>query len=332
VSHRAPLRRGARCSARLAPRAQSRFRPQRRNTNDLIFLGHLDDLNLFAYELEGTEPPASPHGTRFEDLRNVAALMPAGEAGLLSYARAMITWRRAHRYCGRCGAETVADKAGHVLVCTNPVCRHEQFPRTDPAIIVLVARRAAHSARPSGGLAVGRYSTIAGFVEPGESLEDAVAREVLEETGVQVDRIEYHSSQPWPFPSSLMLGFTARADLTKEVQLRRDQDPASRTRETWFTPRGYPARKAEPLLAAAPAVDLLPHPLVGDPMVAGMGCLPMAGHPHAGRASQFAVSAIHTCRAAAATRRLRVWGAGGATRTTPNRIMALIGRDHTAGR
>jgi NAD+ diphosphatase len=109
-----------------------------------------------------------------------------------------------------------------VLVCTNPACRHESFPRLDPAIIVLVsdAERALLGRQASWPR--GRYSTIAGFVEPGESLEDAVAREVFEETGVSVDGIEYHSSQPWPFPSSLMLGFTAHA-LTHEVHLR-DQE------------------------------------------------------------------------------------------------------------
>jgi NAD+ diphosphatase len=180
--------------------------------------------------MEGTDPPPVPQGTRFEDLRSVAALMPAAQAGLLSYARAMITWRRAHRFCGRCGAETLAAKAGHVLVCTNPACRHEQFPRTDPAIIVLIADEQRILLGRQAAWPLGRYSTIAGFVEPGESLEDAVAREVLEETGVEVDGIEYHSSQPWPFPSSLMLGFTARA-LTREVHLRDQELEDAR----WFT-------------------------------------------------------------------------------------------------
>jgi NAD+ diphosphatase len=207
-----------------------RIPAERRNAADLVLLGCLDDTNLFAYEMEGTDPPPVPQGTRFEDLRSVAALMPAAQAGLLSYARAMITWRRAHRFCGRCGAETLAAKAGHVLVCTNPACRHEQFPRTDPAIIVLIADEQRILLGRQAAWPLGRYSTIAGFVEPGESLEDAVAREVLEETGVEVDGIEYHSSQPWPFPSSLMLGFTARA-LTREVHLRDQELEDAR----WFT-------------------------------------------------------------------------------------------------
>jgi len=212
--------------AAAAPRAAwlelKDIEPERRNSNDLILLGHHNDSSVFAYEVEGIDPPASPHGTRYEDLRMVASMLPADEAGVLAYARAMVTWRRRHRYCGSCGAKTFPAKGGHVLVCANPVCRHEQFPRIDPAIIVLVSDAERALLGRQAAWPVGRYSTIAGFVEPGESLEDAVAREVLEETGVHVDRIEYHSSQPWPFPSSLMLGFTAQA-LTHEVHLK-DQE------------------------------------------------------------------------------------------------------------
>ncbi|HMK84541.1 MAG TPA: NAD(+) diphosphatase [Steroidobacteraceae bacterium] len=203
---------------------------ERRNSTDLILLGRFDDANLFAYEIEGADPPPSPAGTRFEDLRTVAALMPPEQAGVLGYARAMVTWRRTHRYCGRCGAKTLPDKGGHVLVCTNPVCRHESFPRLDPAIIVLVSDGERALLGRQAAWPAGRYSTIAGFVEPGESLEDAVAREVEEETGVRVDRIDYHSSQPWPFPSSLMLGFLAHA-ATHEIHLQDRELEDAR----WFT-------------------------------------------------------------------------------------------------
>jgi NAD+ diphosphatase len=202
----------------------------RRNSNDLILLGRFEGANLFAYEIEDLEPPAAPGDARFEDLRLMAAQMPEDHAGLLSYARAMISWRRTHRYCGRCGAKTVPDKSGHVLVCSNLACRHEQFPRIDPAIIVLVSDGERVLLGRQASWPVGRYSTIAGFVEPGESLEDAVAREVLEESGVRVDDIVYHSSQPWPFPSSLMLGFTAHA-LTHEVNLKDQELEDAR----WFT-------------------------------------------------------------------------------------------------
>jgi NAD+ diphosphatase len=185
----------------------------------LVLLGRRDATDFFACEIESAEPPPNSPGTHFADLRTVAALLPEGEAGLLSYARAMIGWRCTHRHCGRCGAKTLPAKAGHVLVCTNPVCRHEQFPRLDPAIIVLVIDGDRVLLGRQASWPVGRYSTIAGFVEPGESLEDAVAREVREETGIDVEAIEYHSSQPWPFPSSLMLGFTARA-ASQDIDLR----------------------------------------------------------------------------------------------------------------
>jgi NAD+ diphosphatase len=198
--------------------------------SELILLGHFGTHSVFAFEFEGVDAPPVPAGTRFEDLRMVAALLPADEAGLLSYARAMIFWRHRHRFCGTCGAQTIAGKGGHVRVCTNPVCRHEEFPRIDPAIIVLISDGERALLGRQASWPVGRYSTIAGFVEPGESLEDAVAREVLEETGVQVDSIEYHSSQPWPFPSSLMLGFTAHATTT-DIHLRDKELEDAR----WFT-------------------------------------------------------------------------------------------------
>jgi NAD+ diphosphatase len=217
-----------------APRAAllelSAIPEQRRNSNDLTLLGRFGDIDMFAYEIEALEPPTLKPGTLFEDLRLIASLLPADEAGLLGYARGMIAWRNRHRFCGTCGFPTLAAKGGHVLVCTNPACRHEQFPRIDPAIIVLVSDGERALLGRQAAWPVGRYSTIAGFVEPGESLEDAVAREVLEETGIIVNQIEYHSSQPWPFPSSLMLGFTAHA-LTTDIARRDDELEDAQ----WFT-------------------------------------------------------------------------------------------------
>ncbi len=154
-------------------------------------------------------PPAD---WRFEELRPLAAILDRDEAGLLAYARALIYWQRRHRYCGRCGGPNRAQRAGHLMQCVSPDCGEAFFPRIDPAVIVLV-RHGDHALlgrQPSWP--VGRFSTIAGFVEPGESLEDAVKREVGEETGVTLRDIHYHSSQPWPFPSSLMLGFMAEAE------------------------------------------------------------------------------------------------------------------------
>jgi NAD+ diphosphatase len=203
---------------------------ERRGINDLILLGRVEGANYFAYELEGVDPPQLLAEARFEDLRVVASLLPPEEAGLLGYARALLSWRRRNRFCGSCGTPTFPAKGGHVLVCTNPACRHEQFPRLDPAIIVLISDGPRALLGRQASWPVGRSSTIAGFVEPGESLEDAVAREVLEETGVAVDAIEYHSSQPWPFPASLMLGFTAHA-ISHDINLRDQELEDAR----WFT-------------------------------------------------------------------------------------------------
>jgi NAD+ diphosphatase len=217
-----------------APRAAlldlSAIPQERRTADELILLGRFGEADIFTYDISGAEPPPPEAGTRFEDLRLMAALLPAEDAGLLGYARGMVSWRSRHRFCGSCGAPTLAAKGGHVLVCTNAACRHEQFPRIDPAIIVLVTDGERALLGRQAAWPVGRYSTIAGFVEVGESLEDAVEREVFEETGIRVDRIEYHSSQPWPFPSSLMLGFTARA-LTTQI-LRRDEELED---AQWFT-------------------------------------------------------------------------------------------------
>jgi NAD+ diphosphatase len=181
-----------------------------------VLLGWFDGARCVLVEREtvevspGTDEAGTPGG-RFEELRPLSAELPEREAGLLAYARALSIWRARHRFCGACGAPTLPARAGHVLACSNRGCAQELFPRIDPAIIVLVTdgERALLGRQPSWP--AGRYSTIAGFVEPGESVEDAVAREVLEETGIVVGEVSYHSSQPWPFPSSLMLGFHAQA-------------------------------------------------------------------------------------------------------------------------
>src|SRR5690242_18789556 len=196
----------------------------------LVLLGWYQGARCVLLDLPADAAPATPPGTGFEELRPLTAVLAAEEAGLLAYARALSIWRTRQRYCGACGAPTVATRAGHCLRCTNPVCAHEYFPRLDPAIIVLVSdgerallgRQASWPAR--------RYSTIAGFVEPGESLEDAVVREVAEETGVAVREVSYDSSQPWPFPSSVMLGFQARAARDSEVRVGGELEDAR-----WFT-------------------------------------------------------------------------------------------------
>lgn len=218
-----------------------------RDAAGLILLGRFGGTFVFACELDTPNPPVTEPGTSFEDLRGLASRMPDDEAGLLGYARAILFWRRRSRFCGMCGAPAVAAKGGHVMVCTNPVCRHQQFPRIDPAIIVLISDGERALLGRQASWPQGRYSTIAGFVEPGESLEDAVVREVFEETGIQVTDIEYHSSQPWPFPSSLMLGFTARATTT-QVQLRDHELEDAR----WFTRAEFAGSKT----IAPPSVSI----------------------------------------------------------------------------
>ena len=185
----------------------------------LVLLGWFHGTRCVLVDLPPGQLPELPAGTELQELRPLTAVLPADEAGLLAYARALSIWRARHRYCGVCAAPTVPTHAGHCLSCSNAACGQEYFPRIDPAIIVLVSdgerallgRQASWPAR--------RYSTIAGFVEPGESLEDAVVREVAEETGVAVSAVHYHSSQPWPFPSSVMLGFRAGAAAGAAVRL-----------------------------------------------------------------------------------------------------------------
>ena len=147
----------------------------------------------------------------FQDLRQAAAIVEPEDGALLAYARAMMTWHQRHRFCGACGAPTESQQAGHLRRCTRAECAAEIFPRTDPAVIMLVRDGDWCLLGRQARWPPGVYSALAGFVEPGESLEDAVGREVMEEAGVAIDGCEYHSSQPWPFPSSIMLGFWATA-------------------------------------------------------------------------------------------------------------------------
>jgi NAD+ diphosphatase len=141
-------------------------------------------------------------------LRDLAPALSQADGGMIAHAVALLNWHRRHRFCSNCGAPSEIGEAGHVRRC--PRCGAEHHPRTDPVVIMLVCDgdRAVLGRQPTWP--AGRYSALAGFVEPGESLEEAVAREVREESGVRVDDIRYRSSQPWPFPTSLMLGFHAR--------------------------------------------------------------------------------------------------------------------------
>ena len=178
---------------------------------DLIFLGLFRDRPAFALPISATANVPFPELGEFHDLRYLGTVLPADEANLVAHARALVLWHASQVFCGVCGSSARPEAAGNSRVCMNNECRREIFPRVDPAIIVLVADGDRCLLGRQAGWPEGRYSTIAGFVEPGESLEDSVAREVYEETNIRVSTVSYHSSQPWPFPSSIMLGFMAEA-------------------------------------------------------------------------------------------------------------------------
>ncbi|TVR98451.1 MAG: NAD(+) diphosphatase [Rhodospirillales bacterium] len=172
-------------------------------------------------------------------LRRVATNLTGEEAARLAYARGLLHWHRHHRYCGACGAATESRDGGHRRVCSQPGCGAEHFPRTDPAVMILVTRAGSAAGRSDAACLLGRqprwppgfYSTLAGFVEPGESLEEAVIREVREEAGITVSRVRYRASQPWPFPASIMLGFRAEADQGVVIV----PDPGELEDARWFT-------------------------------------------------------------------------------------------------
>jgi len=216
--------------AMLVTREQEVFLSLQPHSASQIFLGLFRGRACFAWAIDETKTPSAFELAEFQDIRTIISLLDRDEAGLLAYARALVTWRERHLYCGKCGALTEARQAGHVVKCTNAKCATETFPRIDPAIIVLITDGERCLLGRQSTWRPNWYATIAGFVETGESLEDAVVREVLEETGVAVEQVEYHSSQPWPFPQSLMLGFVAHARTT-HISLSDDELEDAR----WFT-------------------------------------------------------------------------------------------------
>ena len=192
----------------------------------IVLLGLADGIAHFALDLshleESDDLPSLAGPGVFADLRAVGPQMPRPLGAILAYARGILTWHRRHLFCGRCGNPTESSDAGHIRRCTNPNCAMTHFPRTDPAVIMLVTRGEQCLMGRQKVWMPGMYSTLAGFVEPGETLEEAVAREVFEETGIRVTDVRYNSSQPWPFPTSLMLGFHATA-LDSEIKLAEDE-------------------------------------------------------------------------------------------------------------
>ena len=173
-----------------------------------LLLGVQDGGALFAVDAD-TLDSAALAPAELVSVRDIAPRLAQDEGGLIAYAASLLNWHRRHRFCSVCGSPSRIEEAGLLRRC--PACGSEHHPRTDPVVIMLVVDeqrdRVLLGRQPSWP--AGRYSALAGFVEPGESLEDAVAREVLEESGVEVAGARYDSSQPWPFPSSLMLGFEA---------------------------------------------------------------------------------------------------------------------------
>jgi NAD+ diphosphatase len=192
----------------------------------LIFLGVGDGCARFAIDATGVE--AAPDiDTELIDVRALAPTIAPGEAAVLAEARSLLDWHGRHRFCAQCGSPSRVASAGWVRRC--PECRASHFPRTDPVVIMLVVRgeRAllGRNRRRPGA----RFSCLAGFVEPGETLEAAVRREVREESGIHAGSVQYLASQPWPFPSSLMIGFLAEG-LTEEITI----DPEELAEARWF--------------------------------------------------------------------------------------------------
>lgn len=178
---------------------------------DLIFLGLFRNCPAFALAIDRDKNQPFAEFGEFQSLRSLGTRLPLDEANLVAHARALVLWHASQLYCGICGSPSQAEAGGNSRRCLNKSCGREIFPRTDPAIIVLVHDGERCLLGRQQDWPEDRYSTIAGFVEPGESLEDSIRREVYEETNVRVGAVHYHSSQPWPFPSSLMLGFIAEA-------------------------------------------------------------------------------------------------------------------------
>ena len=182
-------------------------------TERLLFLGLWQGTAVFAVDMEGSADPADGpvQGLgRFEDLRMISLTLPGTEAAILATAKSMFEWRRKHRHCAACGQPSEVMDAGWKRKC--PSCQTEHFPRTDPVGIMLAVK--------GDKCLVGRqaiwpklmYSALAGFLEPGESIEEACARELWEEARLKTSRVRYHSTQPWPYPSSLMIGLIAEVE------------------------------------------------------------------------------------------------------------------------
>jgi NAD+ diphosphatase len=213
------------------------------HAEQVIYLGHQQDSPVFAVDLDHLEQghvedlvqKVGP-SAEFADLRKTGPHMMGMDAAIFAYARGVCYWHQQNRFCGRCSHPLAMHHGGHMRKCSNPDCGREIFPRIDPAVIMVVELLNPDDGIPKcllgrhKGLPDGVYSTLAGYVEIGETLEEAVAREVLEEAGVKICSAQYMGSQPWPFPASLMLGYRAQ---TYQQQLEVDLDELEDAR--WFS-------------------------------------------------------------------------------------------------
>ncbi len=187
-----------------------------------MLLGLADGVAHFALDVSECDDALGALGRddacRFEDCRAAATAMGNDDMGIVAQARSQLAWHKSHRFCSTCGSPSTMRRGGHVRVCDR--CGAEHFPRTDPVAIMLITRdERCLLGQPKGPLVrTGMYSALAGFIEQGESIEEAVRREVMEEAGIRVGAVRYHSSQPWPFPSSLMIGCHGEAS-SEEIRI-----------------------------------------------------------------------------------------------------------------
>ncbi len=229
--------------------------PSDGTTSTPTMLGMMDGATHFAIEVNEDAAAFIEDwsGMQFEDCRRAGEILPGPDGGIVAQARAQLDWHKRHRFCSVCGEPSEKRRGGQMRFC--PSCKAQHFPRTDPVVITVVEDKEGD--RCLLGQSRGRlqrmrmYSALAGFMDQGEAIEEAVAREIMEEAGIQVKNVRYHSSQPWPFPSSLMIGCIAEA-ATTDINM----DAEEMTDVQWFS-------RSEVLLALEGKSELLtvPQPL-----------------------------------------------------------------------